>query len=473
MIQLVTPPPDAELMALRLPPHAVEAEQSILGGLLLDNAAWDRIGDLIDESDFYRRDHRLIYRHIERLIAAGFPADALTVAESLGADLQEAGGQAYIGHLALNTPSAANIARYAEIVKDRAQKRGLIALCNELTEAAYGGVDESAAELVGKVQDKLFALAQRHGSKAAAPFRDILSRVVQSIDDRAGKDEITGLSTGFLDLDAKTAGFQPGDLIIIAGRPSMGKTALAMNIVEHVALDLKRSAAVFSLEMSDEQLVQRMLGSVGKVNQHQLRTGRLTEDDWARVVETSKRMHSARIVIEEIYDLGPADLRAKARRIQRENPDLGLIVVDYLQLMEAGGDKRADQVAVITRALKRVAKELNIPVVALSQLNRSLEQRTNKRPMMSDLRESGAIEQDADLILFMYREEVYEPETPNPGVAEVIIGKQRNGPTGHINLTFLAKYARFENFAGQLAPRVTRQRSRAFEEPRRRADIDG
>lgn len=471
MVELATPPP--EDYGLRLPPQAIDAEQSVLGGLILDNSAWDRIGDLIDERDFYRRDHRLLYATIESLIAAGMPADALTVAEALGDKLGEAGGQGYIGQLALNTPSAANIRRYAEIVKDRAQKRELIGICAELTESAYRGASESAGELVGKVQDKLFALAQRHSGKTSAPFGTILSRVVASIDERAGKDEITGLATGFLDLDEKTAGLQPGDLIIVAGRPSMGKTALAMNIVEYVGLTLKKSCAVFSLEMSDEQLVQRMLGSVGLVNQHQLRSGRLTDDDWAKVVDASHKMHAAPIIIEEIYDLGPAELRAKARRIQREHPDLALIVVDYLQLMEAGGDKRADQVATITRALKRIARELNIPVVALSQLNRGLEQRTNKRPMMSDLRESGAIEQDADLILFMYRDEVYNEDTLNPGTAEVGIGKQRNGPTGTVRLTFLAKYARFESFAGEWNAKKPTVRSRAFEAPRERKDIDG
>ena len=444
MIHIETPPPDY----LPLPPQAIAAEQSVIGGLLLDNGAWDRVGDLIDEKDFYRKDHRLIYRHLERLITDGKPGDSLTVCESLGKDIDAAGGRAYIGSLALNTPSAANIRRYAEIVKDRAQKRGLIALCNELTEAAYKPSSESAGDLLARVQEKLFALAVRHGGRTARPFRDILSGVLQSIDERCAGDggDITGLETGFIDLDKMTAGFQPGDLIVIAGRPSMGKTALAMNIVEHVALRLKRSAGVFSLEMSDTQLVQRMMGSVARVSQHQLRAGRLTDDDWQRLTTSVYGLNDARIIIEETFDLEPANLRAKARRMLRENPDLGLIVVDYLQLMEADGDKRADQVAVITRGLKRLAKELNLPVVALSQLNRSLEARQNKRPMMSDLRESGAIEQDADLILFMYRDEVYNTETLNPGVAEIIIGKQRNGPIGTVNLTFLAQFTRFENY---------------------------
>lgn len=471
MIDIQTPPTDE--YGMRLPPQAIDAEQAVLGGLLLDNSAWDRIGDLIDEKDFYRRDHRVLYAAIERLIALGMPADALTVAESLGDKVDDVGGLSYIGTLSLNTPSVANIKRYAEIVKDRAQKRELIAACSGLIDGAYKSTSESAADLAGQVQDKLFALIQGHPGKSSATFGTILQRVVASIDERAGKDEINGLPTGYVDLDEKTAGLQPGDLIIVAGRPSMGKTALAMNIVEYVALTLKKTCAVFSLEMSDQQLVQRMLGSVGSINQHQLRTGRLTQEDWAKVVDTSKKMHSAPIIIEEIYDLGPADLRAKARRIQREHPDLALIVVDYLQLLEAGGDKRSDQVATITRALKRIAIELNIPVVALSQLNRGLEQRTNKRPMMSDLRESGAIEQDADLILFMYRESVYDPESPNPSVAEVIVGKQRNGPTGHIYLTFRATYARFENFAGEIRHKESKSRSRAFEPARERADLDG
>ena len=454
-----------------VPPQAIDAEQSVLGSLMLDNSAWDRIADVVSEKDFYRGDHRKIFRAIAQLVDCSMPADALTVADALGDDLKAVGGNQYLGSLALNTISSANIRRYAEIVKDRSIRRQLITVCSEAVSALYAQNPEPG--LLERVQERLFLIANQGERKGTRPFKSILSEVVESIDRRHQSDggEITGLPTGFLDLDKMTAGFQPGDLICIGARPSMGKTALAMNIVEYVSLGCQRSAAVFSLEMSDSQLVQRMLGSVAHINQHALRTGRLNDDDWARLVEKNASMAGARIVIEETLDLQPATLRAKARRIKRENPDLALIVVDYLQLMEAGSDKRVDQVAEITRGLKRIAKELNVPVVALSQLNRSLEQRTNKRPSLADLRESGAIEQDADLVLFIYREEVYDPDTPNPGVAEVIIGKQRNGPTGTIHLTFLAQYARFENFAGEIRRKEFKPRSKPFE-TRQRADID-
>ena len=459
--------------AALLPPQAVEAEQSVLGGLMLDNAAWDRVGDVLGERDFYRSDHRLIFRAIEQLLSLDMPADAVTVADALGEELERVGGRDYLGSMVVNTPSSANIRRHAELVREKSVRRGLITLCSQTLDSLYGDMSDSPAGLIGRLEDGLAALATARLSKPQASFGALLSRVVASIDERyQNGGRITGLETGFVDLDEKTAGLQPGELIVIAGRPSMGKTSMAMNIVEHVTLNLTRSAAVFSLEMSDTQLVQRMLGSVGKVNQHRLRTGRLDAEDWTQLSKTHGEMAGARVIIEETYDLEPAALRAKAKRIKRANPDLALIVVDYLQLMETGADKRVDQVAEITRGLKRIAKELEIPVVALSQLNRSVEARTNKRPMMADLRESGAIEQDADLILFMYRDEVYNPDTPNPGLCEVIIGKQRNGPTGHIHLTFLAQYARFENHAGEIHQRVYKPRSKPFE-TRSRADVDG
>lgn len=475
MIQAETPDMDMPPDYIRLPPQAIDAEQSVLGGLMLDNRAWDRIADVVTEKDFYRRDHRTIFQHIAGLIERNYPADALTVAESIGDGLKNVGGAVYLGELAANTPSAANIRRYAEIVRDRAQKRELIALANELTGAAYSGASVPASELLAKAQDSLFALAQRNTKKGARPFISVLSEVVEGIDKRytEGGAGITGLETGFVDLDEKTAGLQPSDLIVIAGRPSMGKTAIAMNMVEHVTLALKKTAAVFSLEMSDRQLVQRMLGSVGLLNQHQLRTGKFQEDDWPRIVDATGKLREAKVIIEEPYGLSTSELRAKARQIQRENPDLALIVVDYLQLMEAEGGNRTEQIANISRALKRTAKELNIPVIALSQLNRSLDQRADKRPMMSDLRESGAIEQDADVILFMYRDEVYNEDSPRKGVAEVIIGKQRNGPIGRVFLSFRAQYARFENYAGEPIAYAPKPKSRAFDEPRReRADID-
>ena len=461
-----------EAQSARVPPQAVEAEQSVLGGLMLDNQAWDRVADLVTERDFYRGDHRQIYRAIAGLIDLGMPADALTVGEALGEELSRVGGREYLGTLSFNTPSAANIRRYAEIVRDRSIRRQLITICGEAVEKLYAPNPDPG--LIERVQEQLFALTNQGQTRSARPFPELLDAVIESIDARYHQKggDITGLSTGFADLDKYTAGFQAGDLIVIAGRPSMGKTALAMNIVENVALEQGKPCAVFSLEMSDTQLVQRMLGSVSKVNQHQLRTGRLATDDWEALVKTQGQMHPAKIVIEETNNLEPGVLRAKVRRIQREHPELALIVVDYLQLMETGADKRVDQVAEITRGLKHIAKELTIPVVALSQLNRSVEARTNKRPMMADLRESGAIEQDADLILFMYRDEVYDPETANPGLCEVIIGKQRNGPVGFVNLTFLAQYARFENFTGTVQHKQYKTRSKPFE-PRERKDING
>ena len=462
---------DAATAAVRVPPQAIEAEQSLLGSLMLDNGAWDRVCDLVGEKDFYRADHRRIFKAIAQLVDCAMPADALTVADALGDDLGAVGGREYLGHLSINTISAANIRRYAEIVRDRAVRREIIGVCTEAIDRLYSNPEPGLLE---QIQEKLFTLANRNERKTARPFKAVLSEVVASIDERFHRKggEITGLPTGFVDLDKITAGFQGGDLIVIAGRPSMGKTALAMNIVEHVAVGLGKPCAVFSLEMSDTQLVQRMLGSVGKVNQHQLRTGWLGPEDWTALVAGQGKLNAARVIIEETYDLQPGTLRAKARRIKRENPDLALIVVDYIQLMDSQADKRVDQVAEITRGLKRIAKELNLPVVALSQLNRSVETRTNKRPMMADLREPGAIEQDADLILFMYRDEVYDPETLNPGLCEVIIGKQRNGPVGFVNLAFLAQFARFENFAGEPRRREYKPRSKPFE-GRARADVDG
>lgn len=455
-----------------LPPQAIEAEQSVLGGLMLDNGAWDRVADVVGERDFYRADHRRIFRAIETLVDCSMPADVLTVADALGDDLQAVGGREYLGSLVVEVPSAANIRHYAETVRDRSVKRGLIVLCNQALEALYRRTEDPPAELIGRLEDGLAALATVREGKTRT-WGAILADVLDGIEKRqsAGGHDITGLETGFKDLDHMTAGFQPGDLIVIAGRPSMGKSAIAMNIVEHVAVKLKKSCAVFSLEMSDAQLAQRMIGSVGRVNQHQLRTGRMTDEDWHKVGGAYSQLSPARVVIEETYDLKPGSLRAKARRIKRENPDLALIVIDYLQLLDGEAEKRVDAVAEITRGLKKLAKEMNIPVVALSQLNRSVEARTNKRPMMADLRESGAIEQDADVILFMFREEVYDPETPNPGLAEVIIGKQRNGPIGHVYLTFIAQYARFENFTGTIQHKQYKARSKPFE-TRQRADID-
>ncbi len=447
---------DAQVEAARVPPQSIEAEQSVLGGLLLDNTAWDRVADLITGPDFYRADHRAIFQHIGELIENGKPADALTVAESLerSGKLGETGGHAYLGSLAANTPSAANIRRYAEIVRERSIMRNLAAIGTEIADTAFNPMGRDARALVDEAEAKVFRIAEA-GAKARQGFVKIdplLTETVERIDtlySREDKDEVIGLATGFIDLDRITSGLQGGDLIIIAARPSMGKTSLAMNIVEHAALDLKKTAAVFSLEMSGPQLAMRMIGSVGRVNQHELRTGTFKEDDWSRLVDAVGKLNEAQIYIDDSAGLNALDVRSRARRLHRQCGGLALIVVDYLQLMSAASgreENRATEVAEISRSLKGLAKELNVPVVALSQLNRSVESRQDKRPMMSDLRESGAIEQDADLILFIYRDEVYNPETPNK-FAEIIVAKQRNGPTGTRKLTFLGAYTRFENFA--------------------------
>jgi len=460
MVQLVTPlSKDPQLDAARTPPHSIEAEQSVLGGLLLDNTAWDRIGDVITEGDFYRGDHRTIFQFIAQLIEHNNPADALTVAEVLerNGKLVEVGGQAYIGSLALNTPSAANIRRYAEIVRERSIMRNLAAVGTAIADSAYSQSGKDAHLLIDEAEARVFQIAEA-GSKSKQGFVKIdplLTETVERIDmlySRENKGDVIGLSTGYVDLDRYTSGLQPGELIIIAGRPSMGKTALAMNMVEDAALASKKAVAVFSMEMSGPQLAMRMIGSVGRVDQHQLRTGTFKEEDWPRLVDAVGKLNDAQIFIDDSAGLNALEMRSRARRLHRQCGGLSLIVVDYLQLMSgtSGGreENRATEIAEISRGLKGLSKELKVPVIALSQLNRSVDSRQDKRPMMSDLRESGAIEQDADVILFIYRDEVYNQDSPRKGIAEIIIAKQRNGPVGKIDLTFIGRHTRFENYAG-------------------------
>jgi len=447
---------DLQLVQLRVPPHSIEAEQSVLGGLLLDNQAWERVADILSESNFYRDDHRRIYRHIGKMIEKNRPADMVTVFESIeqSEDKDKTGGLAYLGALAQNTPSAHNIRRYAEIVRERAIQRKLIEVGTGIADSALNPMGKEVAQLLDDAESRVFEIAEAgaRGQQGLIEIQPILAQVMERIDMLYHSDnpsDITGIATGFHDLDQKTSGLQEGDLIIVAGRPSMGKTALALNIAEHVAVNDRLPVAVFSMEMSGTQLAMRMLGSIGRLDQMKLRTGKLTDDDWGRLTDAVGKVHDAPIHIDETPALNCLELRARARRMHRQYGRLGLVVVDYLQLMSSNsyGENRATEISEISRSLKALAKELKVPVVALSQLNRGLEARPNKRPVMSDLRESGAIEQDADLILFIYRDEVYNPDSADKGKAEIIIGKQRNGPIGTLNLTFIGEYTRFENYA--------------------------
>lgn len=448
---------EQEMTGLRVPPHSLESEQSVVGGLLLDNQAWDKIGDVIRADDFYRYDHRVIFEHIAKLIDGSKPADVITVYESLQSSgkAQDVGGLAYLNTLATNTPSAANIRRYAEIVRDRAVLRRLITISDDIATTALNPQGKDTKTILDEAESKIFKIAE-DGARGAGGFQElqpVLSKVVERIDELYHRDstsDITGISTGFVDLDSKTSGLQPGDLIIVAGRPSMGKTAFSLNIGEHVAVEEGHAVAVFSMEMGATQLAMRLLGSVGRLDQHRLRTGRLTDEDWPRLTYAVEKMQNAQLFIDETPALSSMEVRARCRRLARQCGQLGLVVIDYIQLMGASspGENRATEISEISRSLKGLAKELNCPVIALSQLNRSLEQRPNKRPVMSDLRESGAIEQDADVILFIYRDEVYNPDSPDKGTAEIIIGKQRNGPIGTVRVTFLGMYTKFENYAG-------------------------
>ena len=451
--------PDPQLESLRVPPHSIEAEQSVLGGLMLDNAAWDRIADFVSAEDFYRYDHRIIFQHIVKLINESKPADVITVYEAMSTSgkAEEVGGLSYLNALAQNTPSAANIRRYAEIVRDRGILRKLITVSDEISGDAFHPQGKNVKQMLDEAESKIFAIAEEgsRGSQGFLSIQPLLTQVVERIDELYNRDstsDITGVPTGFIDLDKMTSGLQPGDLIIVAGRPSMGKTAFSINIGENVAIDSGLPVAVFSMEMGGAQLAMRMLGSVGRLDQHRLRTGRLIDEDWPRLTHAIQKMNDAQFYIDETPALSPIELRARSRRLARQCGKLGLIIIDYLQLMSGNGgsnsgENRASEISEISRSLKGLAKELNCPVIALSQLNRALEQRPNKRPVMSDLRESGAIEQDADVILFIYRDEVYNPDSPDKGTAEIIIGKQRNGPIGMVRLTFVGEYTRFENFA--------------------------
>lgn len=441
----------------KVPPHSLEAERSVLGALMLDNRAWDRISDSLNEADFYRHEHRLIYQAMQELARRNQPFDVLTVADILKRKdhLEAAGGEAYLYELAQNTPSAANVTAYGEIVTERSILRSLIETGTDIANSAFQTEGRDVKELLDSAESRIFKIAEQrdHGS-GPVPISELLVATTEKIDAlyRSGKS-ITGLPSGFTDFDSMTSGLQPGDLVIIAGRPSMGKTVLGMNIAEHAAIKGDKAVLVFSLEMPGDAITMRLMSSLGRIDQHRIRTGRLTDDDWPRVTSAVSMLSEAKLFIDDTPALTPNELRSRARRVAREQGGLGLILVDYLQLMQVPGTKenRAVEVSEISRSLKAIAKELNVPLIALSQLNRSLESRTDRRPVMSDLRESGSLEQDADVILFIYRDEVYHEDSPDKGIAEIIIRKHRNGPIGDFRLTFQGKYTRFENYATSAA----------------------
>jgi replicative DNA helicase len=449
-------PLDRQVAQLRIPPHSIEAESSVLGGLLLDNGAWDRVGDLLVDSDFYRYEHRLIYGAVGALINASKPADVITVFEHLQnqGKAEESGGLAYLNSLAQYVPSASNIRRYAEIVRERSILRKLVSASDEIATNAFNPQGRAVDRILDEAEQKIFNIGEE-GSRMKQGFQSMDSLVVKLLDRvqemADNPNDITGVPTGFYDLDRMTSGLQAGDMVVLAARPSMGKTAFAINIAEHVALNEGLPVAVFSMEMGASQLAVRIVGSIGRIDQGHLRTGKLTDDEWPRLTEAIERLRTVSLHIDETPGLTTSELRANARRLARQCGKLGLIVVDYLQLMSVSSsmsdENRATAVGEISRGLKMLAKELQCPVIALSQLNRSVETRTDKRPMMSDLRESGAIEQDADIIMFIYRDDYYNKDSREPGVAEIIIGKQRNGPTGTVKLAFLKPLTRFESLA--------------------------
>jgi replicative DNA helicase len=444
----------AAIEALRVPPHSIDAEQAVLGGLMLAPGALDNVADRLAEDDFYRKDHRLIWRAINELANKGMPCDAVTLGDWFESNglAEMVGGAGYLIELANSTPSAANIAAYAEIVREKSVLRQLIDAGTSITEDGYRPEGKSVHEVLESAEQRVFHIAESgaRGKKDSVSMREAVKDAFKLLTERyQNRGQLTGVSTGFTDLDELTSGLQPSDLIIVAARPSMGKTAFALNIAETAALGSKKAVVVFSMEMSSSQLAFRLISSVGRIHQQHLRNGTLEEEDWPRVSNAIALLSDAKIFIDDTPSLSPVELRSRARRLHREHGGLGLIVIDYLQLMQVPGntENRATEISEISRSLKGLAKELNVPVIALSQLNRSLEQRADKRPMMSDLRESGAIEQDADVIMFIYRDEYYNKESADKGIAEIIIGKQRNGPTDTCKLTFLGHYTKFVNYA--------------------------
>ncbi|MCW8923048.1 MAG: replicative DNA helicase [Gammaproteobacteria bacterium] len=456
MSDTVTFPSSVRPDNLKVPPHSIEAEQAVIGGLLLDNRAWEKIADRISEKDFYRQDHRTIFSAIGALETKSQPFDVVTLSEWLAQndELVDVGGLAYLGRLAKDTPSAANIVAYADIVRERSVLRQLINVGTDIADSGFRPDGRESTELLEEAEKNVFAIAEQkvRGQTGVREISQVLSKTVEQIDHLfETKGAVSGVASGFSDLDKKTTGFQAGDLVIVAGRPSMGKTTFAMNVAESAAISGGLPVVVFSMEMPGEQLAMRMISSLGRIDQHHIRTGELTDEDWPRITSSIHMLSETKLFIDDTPAMSPSEVRARARRIKREH-GLGLIVIDYLQLMQiaGGSENRATEISEISRGLKALAKELSVPVIALSQLNRSLEQRPDKRPVMSDLRESGAIEQDADIILFVYRDEVYNDDSPDKGTAEIIIGKQRNGPIGKVRLTFHGKYTRFDDFMPEM-----------------------
>ncbi len=450
-------PIDRQVDALKVPPHSLEAEQSVIGGLLLDNERWDSVAERVVARDFYSRPHRMIFEGVKSLLEDNKPLDLITLSEYLEQreTLDDVGGFAYLADLAKNTPSAANINAYADIVAERALVRNLIGVANEIADAGYDPQGRSSEDLLDLAESKVFAIAEDRTNENDGPQNvdNILEKTLERIEllYKSPQNGVTGVDTGFNDLNKKTAGLQGSDLIIVAARPSMGKTTFAMNLCENAAMVSDKPVLIFSLEMPSEQIMMRMLASLSRVDQTKIRTGQLDDEDWARISSSMGiLMEKKNMYIDDSSGLTPTDVRSRARRLAREHGGLSMIMVDYLQLMRVPSisDNRTLEIAEISRSLKALAKELNVPVVALSQLNRSLEQRADKRPVNSDLRESGSIEQDADLIMFIYRDEVYNPDSSYKGIAEIIIGKQRNGPIGSVRLTFQGQYSRFDNYAG-------------------------
>jgi replicative DNA helicase len=441
------------LSSLKLPPHSADAEQAVLGGLMLDNTEWDNLSDLLVAEDFYRQEHQIIYAVMSAQSEANQPIDVVTVMEALNSrnELQTAGGLDYLSELSANARGTANIKYYAEIVRDRAVLRRIISTANKIADSSYNTGGRDVKEVLDEAEQAIFTIAdERPETEGPVAVNPLLSRAAERIDELSQvKGGITGLSTGYTELDKMTSGWQKSDLVIVAGRPSMGKTAFAMNLVEEAVLNNPLPVLVFSLEMPAESLIFRMLSSIGRINQSKLRNGDLSDEDWRGFNSAFEKLKDTKLFIDDSPGLSPMDMRSRVRRLKREHGDVGMVVIDYLQLMQIRGtsENRTGEISEISRSLKLLAREFKCPVIALSQLNRSLEQRPNKRPVMSDLRESGAIEQDADVITFIYRDEVYNEDSPEKGVAEIIIGKQRNGPIGTLRLSFLGEFTRFENYA--------------------------